>query len=123
MPQQNLTLSWVRAGRRYAIDSRHVARLVPCADITPINAQLMLASLEGLPALVVEPQGLIGSGQVAAEPVDPASAPQAPAMAVVIGKRGVLQCGFAADHADVFGSPPADHVVNAQQLRDVLDSL
>lgn len=113
----------MRAGRRYAVDSRHVARVVPCRDITPISAQLMLASLEGLPALLVEPQCLLGPGPTPADPIDPAALPQSPAIAVVIGKRGVLQCGFAADHADFFGSQPTDHVVSAQQMNDVLESL
>lgn len=123
MPQQGLTLSWVRAGRRYAIDSRHVACVLPCAEMTPVSARLMLASLEGLPALVVEPEDLFSAGKTAAEQVGQPSVQQAPAVAVVIGRRGVLQCGFAADHAEFFGTQPADHVLSAQQISDFLDSL
>ncbi len=123
MPQQALTLRWMRAGRRYAIDSRYVARVLPCADITSFSLELMFANLEGLPALVVEPESFRVCGQTPDPSVGQPSARPAPAMVVVIGRRGVLQCGFAADHTDLFGVEPADDVLSEQEIRDFLDSL
>lgn len=124
MLPQDLTLYWMRGGRRYAIDGRAVARVLPCEGILPVDRRLMLATLEGLPALVVEPNWLFQAQQPAdLQDREASSARSAPSMAVVIGVRGVLQCGFAADHADFFGSGQVDHVVSAAQVSDFLDSL
>lgn len=91
----------------------------------------MLATLEGLPALVVEPEALLGPRAAGTSMASAAStatasttaAPDAPALAVVIGQRGVLRCGLAADRADFFDPQPADHVLSGEQISEFLDSL
>ena len=114
----------MRGGRRYAIDRRAVARVLPCEEILPVDRWLMLATLEGLPALVAEPNWIFQADRLADQQDREASSVRyAPSMAVVIGMRGVLQCGFAADHADFFGAGPVDHVVSAAQVSGFLDSL
>ena len=124
MLPQDLTLYWMRGGCRYAIDGRAVARVVQCEGILPIDHRLMLATLEGLPALVVEPNWLFRTeGPAEQQDTKASSAQSAPSMAVVIGIRGVLQYGFAADHADFFGDRPVDHAVSPAQVSDFLDSL
>lgn len=97
---------------------------------------MMLATLEGLPALVVEPEALLGPQAAGTSMASAAStatasttaasttaAPDAPALAVVIGQRGVLRCGLAADRADFFDPQPADHVLSGEQISEFLDSL
>lgn len=117
----------MRAGRRYALARQHVAQVVPCADPAPIDAAVMLATLEGLPALVVEPETVLGpraAGAALASVASAAStAPDAPTLAVVIGQRGVLRCALAADKADFFDTQPADHVLSGEQISEFLDSL
>lgn len=124
MLPQDRTLYWMRGGRRYAIDVRAVARVLPCEGILPVDHRLMLATLEGLPALVVEPSLLFQDEHPTDQQnTEAVSARSAPSMAVVIGIRGVVQCGFAADHADFFGKGPVDHAVSPAQVSDFLDSL
>lgn len=88
----------------------------------------MLATLEGLPALVVEPETVLGPRAAGAALASVAStaastAPDAPTLAVVIGQRGVLRCALAADKADFFDTQPADHVLSGEQISEFLDSL
>ncbi|MBU3724605.1 MAG: hypothetical protein FGM18_03715 [Burkholderiaceae bacterium] len=98
-------------------------QILPCADLTALGSRVMLASLEGLPTLVVEPECVIGTSQSAGELVSDPPLQPAPAFAVVIGRRGVLQCGLAADRADFFETQIPDHVLSAAQISDFLDRL
>lgn len=73
-----------------------------CTEVQGLNDHLALATVEGLPAIVVEPAHLLGHGAVAATtPSESASwlSREQPSLAVVIGHQGAVVCGLAADHA------------------------
>lgn len=92
----------------------HVAT---CADVLGLSDHLGLATVEGLPAFVVEPAHLLrDSASAVVDPPESAwpSSRAQPALAVIIGHQGAVACGLAADQARLWSGSDRD--------ADVLDT-
>ena len=80
-----------RHERAYFIPKTAVVRVHPCVDVVPLASGLALAALEGLPALVMEPE-CMRSGATSADAIM-----GEPPLAVIVAQRGSVWVAIAAD--------------------------
>ncbi len=91
-----------RAGKDYALPRDCVSKVLGCSPLVRVAKHVTLVSAEGCPVVLAEPVLLVPP-QSEVLPLDAVKegVPSSPGWAIVLGFRGDVQFGLAADHVEL----------------------